>query len=206
LVNDSGEESAALVGFFTRFSSPRSFAIGNYLVFEPTNDGEDDEGQERTHDSQTQASCTRGDANGCSEPDARSGRYSHNLMLLAHFEDDAAADEANPSESSLDYPAHVRTGHPIQMRYENHDSGPKRYKHVGPHSRCFAYVGSLQAQDAAESDGDEKTHGDTGHLDIVGKTGNQLLPQSRTQAHDSPAFLIAPMVPTDHCAFRTTFL
>jgi hypothetical protein len=66
------------------------------------------------------------------------------------------------------------------MRYENHDSGPKRYEHVGSHSRRLADVGSLQAQDAAESDGDEKTHDDAGRLDIVGKTGNQFLPQSRT--------------------------
>ncbi len=101
-------------------------------------------------------------------------------MLLAHFEDDAAADEADPGESSLDYPAQIRTGHPGQLRHENHDSSPKRYEHVGSHSRCFANMGSLEAQDAAENDGDEKTHGNAGDLDAVGKTGNQLLPQSRT--------------------------
>ena len=70
-------------------------------------------------------------------------------------------------------------GHPGQLRHENHDSGPKRYEHVGSHSRGFAHVGSLKPQDAAENDGHEKTDDDAGHLDAVGKTGNQLLPQSR---------------------------
>ena len=80
-------------------------------MIEPKEEREDDKCQDRSHNSQPQTPCARGDANGCSEPDARSGRYSHNLMLLAHFEDDAAADEANPSESSLDYPAHTVAGH-----------------------------------------------------------------------------------------------
>jgi hypothetical protein len=39
-------------------------------MFEWTNDREDDEGQDCTHDSQTQPPCARGDTNGCSEPDA----------------------------------------------------------------------------------------------------------------------------------------
>ena len=97
-------------GYFTRRSTLWSL-ISKYLTFEPTEEGEDDVGQDRTHHSQPQTPCTRGDANGCSEPDRSSRRYSHNLMLLAHFEDDAAADEADPGKSSLDYPAQTVAGH-----------------------------------------------------------------------------------------------
>jgi hypothetical protein len=49
----------------------------------------------------------------------------------------------------------------------------------------------LDTQDAAQHNGDEKTHTDAGHFDAVGKTAKQLLPQNRAQAHDSPVFLIA---------------
>ena len=40
----------------------------------------------------------------------------HDLMLLAHFEDDAAADEANAGESALNYAACIGAGHAGQQR------------------------------------------------------------------------------------------
>jgi hypothetical protein len=42
----------------------RSFVFVNHQVFNLTDDGEDDEGQDRAHDSQAQPPSTGGDANG----------------------------------------------------------------------------------------------------------------------------------------------
>ena len=74
-------------------------------MIEPKEEREDDKCQDRSHNSQPQTPCTSGNANRCREPNARSSRYSHNLMLLTHLEDDAATDEADPGKSPLDYPA-----------------------------------------------------------------------------------------------------
>ena len=74
-------------------------------MIEPTEERKDDKRQNRPHNSHPQTPCASDNANRCREPNARSSSYSHNLVLLAHFEDDAATDEANPGKSPLDYSA-----------------------------------------------------------------------------------------------------
>ncbi len=74
-------------------------------MIEPTKERKDDKCQNCSHSSQPQTPCASDNANRCGEPNARSSSYSYNLMLLAHLEDDAATDEADPGKSPLDYSA-----------------------------------------------------------------------------------------------------